>query len=101
MPRDLLRETSNLTDAEYNRQQLAAEEFLMTTMPLVSLICMYDGEMADAIIEGWESYDTMVSMFDPSRWMTERDQAQKNAKMVHIIRTAQKKLTELGLCPGR
>jgi hypothetical protein len=97
--RNPLREISGLDDDEFNRQQIEGVQFIQATAAMASIICTYDGDGADAMIDAWGSYDTMVSMFDPSRYMMERDTAHKNAKMVHIVREAQKKLQALGLCP--
>lgn len=100
MPRrSVLREMSGLDDDEFDRQRDDAVEFLQQSALLVNLVCMYDSEKAEMTVKAAESYDTIQSMFDPTGWMQNHQQAHANGKMVSILLNAKKKFTEMGLCP--
>lgn len=101
MSRSPLRKMSGLDDEEFDRQKELAEDFLRRSGLLVSMICQYDDEMSASIAEAAESYDTLVSIFDPTMYMQHQEQLKTNGRMVAIIVNAKKKLTELGLCLGQ
>lgn len=98
MARSPLREMSGLDDEEFDRQKEVAEKFLVNTGVMAQMICSFDSEMAEAVMSAYGSYDTIVSMFDPTRYMQEAPQARANANMTKIILDAKKKLTEMGIC---